>query len=55
MFIINFTFNIIGLYLLFINYKELSVDWIDLFSICNFADRYFLWYFLYNHICKIFN
>lgn len=33
--------NVIGLYLFFINHKELSVDWITLFSICNFADRYF--------------
>lgn len=33
--------NVIGLYLFFINHKELSVHWITLFSICNFADRYF--------------
>lgn len=33
--------NVIGLYLFFINHKELSVDWFTLRSICNFADRYF--------------
>jgi len=43
MFNIDLAFNnVIGLYLFFINHKELSVDWINLFSICNFADRYFL-------------
>lgn len=39
MFNIDLAFNnVIGLYLFFINHKELSVDWINLFSICNFAD-----------------
>lgn len=39
MFPIDLAFNdVTGLYLFFINHKELSVDWIDLFSICNFAD-----------------
>lgn len=46
MFNIDLAFNNgIGFYLLFITHKELSVGWIPLFSICNFADRYFLMVF----------
>lgn len=46
MFNIDLAFNnILGLYLFFIHHTELSADWIPLFSVCNFADRYFLMVF----------